>query len=202
MSGLVLSVLLEVQAEFATWSIPYAEAMLCTPSFPAVLLEPDPQLIRVPDPSRFICTSDPEEREQSAQRCLSHSDPVYIVRRSYSPDGTSGVEKRTELPVVKFTLMLESHPTYDSCAPLARSVFKGDDDDRMPFLPYADDPTFDHVDHSRWYGALGWQDFNPIKSNANSLPGSDLCSDSYWKTAVDVGPDHPDRTSSPQVNTM
>jgi len=36
------------------------------------------------------------------------------------------------------------YPSYDACAPLSRNIMVGDDPDRLPFIPFADDPTYDY----------------------------------------------------------
>ncbi|KAI0668070.1 hypothetical protein C8Q78DRAFT_1048136 [Trametes maxima] len=47
---------------------------------------------------------------------------------------------------------------YESCTPLSRNILHGDDSHFMPFLPYADDPDFDHQDHALEYKKLAWQE--------------------------------------------
>ncbi|EIW52185.1 SET domain-containing protein [Trametes versicolor FP-101664 SS1] len=49
-------------------------------------------------------------------------------------------------------------PAYESCAPLQQNILHGDDPNFMPFLPYADEPTFDSADHALEYKALAWQE--------------------------------------------
>jgi histone-lysine N-methyltransferase EZH2 len=49
-------------------------------------------------------------------------------------------------------------PVYESVAPITRSIHHGDDDDSMAFVPYADDPTFDALDHTLQYRSFSWQD--------------------------------------------
>ncbi|KAF9222593.1 SET domain-containing protein [Gyrodon lividus] len=54
------------------------------------------------------------------------------------------------------------HPPYESCSPVSRTIFKGDDDDNMDFIPYADDLRFDQIDHTYCYESFSWQDdFDP-----------------------------------------
>jgi hypothetical protein len=52
----------------------------------------------------------------------------------------------------------DPYPPYESCTPCTTSIFHGDDVDDMPFIPYADDPDFDIVDHMGEYPRLEWQD--------------------------------------------
>ncbi|KAG2158318.1 uncharacterized protein EDB93DRAFT_1296019, partial [Suillus bovinus] len=75
----------------------------------------------------------------------------------YFEDGTPRSTSTISLQVVHAEL-LGPHRSYEYCTPISRNVFKGDDDDMMAFIPYADDPTFDHVDHTLLYGSFAWQD--------------------------------------------
>lgn len=52
---------------------------------------------------------------------------------------------------------LEPYPQYESCAPVRRNIMHGDDSDHMPFIPLADDPTFDIVEHTEEYRYFEWQ---------------------------------------------
>lgn len=47
---------------------------------------------------------------------------------------------------------------YESVTPTSRSIFQGDDDDSMAFIPYPEDPTFDFFDHTYEYKTFSWQD--------------------------------------------
>ena len=53
---------------------------------------------------------------------------------------------------------LSAPPVYESVTPATRSIHHGDDDDSMAFVPYADEPTFDALDHTLQYGSFSWQD--------------------------------------------
>ncbi|KAI6044671.1 hypothetical protein EDC04DRAFT_3106071 [Pisolithus marmoratus] len=80
----------------------------------------------------------------------------------YSPDGQVVSEIFIPFQVVDVVAVLDAHPAYESCSPSLRNAFKGDDDDNMVFIPYADDPSFDQLDHSSWYESFSWQeDFDP-----------------------------------------
>jgi len=36
------------------------------------------------------------------------------------------------------------YPSYNACTPISRSIMVGDDSDKLPFIPFADDPTYDY----------------------------------------------------------
>ncbi|KAI0326496.1 SET domain-containing protein [Cubamyces sp. BRFM 1775] len=50
------------------------------------------------------------------------------------------------------------HPPYECCTPITYNILHGDDSNFMPFVPLADDPTFDHREHAYEYKALAWQE--------------------------------------------
>ncbi|KAI6032780.1 hypothetical protein F5J12DRAFT_712950 [Pisolithus orientalis] len=80
----------------------------------------------------------------------------------YSPDRQVLSETSISLEVIDMVPLLDAHPPYESCSPSPRNVFKGDDDDKMVFIPYSDDPSFNQVEHSSWYESFSWQeDFDP-----------------------------------------
>ncbi|KAI9060749.1 SET domain-containing protein [Trametes sanguinea] len=47
---------------------------------------------------------------------------------------------------------------FESCTPIDQNILHGDDSNYMPFIPLADDPTFDHEDHAMEYKRLAWQE--------------------------------------------
>ncbi|KAG1754568.1 hypothetical protein EDB19DRAFT_1626406 [Suillus lakei] len=80
-----------------------------------------------------------------------------VTVTSYSEDGPSRSTSTISLQVVHAEL-LEPHKPYEYCSPISRNIFRGDDDDMMAFIPFADDSTFDHLDHTLCYGSFAWQD--------------------------------------------
>ena len=50
------------------------------------------------------------------------------------------------------------YPSYESCTPVSRSILHGDDPHAMPFLPFADDPSFDPTDYVLDHKRLAWQE--------------------------------------------
>jgi hypothetical protein len=52
--------------------------------------------------------------------------------------------------------MAQPYSSYETCAPSSSNIWRGDDY-RMLFIPYADDPNFNHVQHSTKYDVFAWQ---------------------------------------------
>ncbi|KAF8844625.1 SET domain-containing protein [Paxillus ammoniavirescens] len=96
---------------------------------------------------------------------VSESTSIPLPRvslKTYAPDGAVAGESSTQLEVIHLASPIDPHPPYESCSPLSHSIFNGDDDDNMGFIPYADDPTFDQIDHTHCYESFSWQDdFDP-----------------------------------------
>jgi hypothetical protein len=57
-------------------------------------------------------------------------------------------------------LKVSPYPTYEACAPTSSNIWRGDDSPHMPFVPYADDPDFDQIEHSMAYDDFEWQNGN------------------------------------------
>jgi hypothetical protein len=53
--------------------------------------------------------------------------------------------------------VFQPYPSYETCAPSSSNIWRGDDYPRMLFIPYADDPNFNHVEHSTKYDVFAWQ---------------------------------------------
>ncbi|THV03667.1 SET domain-containing protein, partial [Dendrothele bispora CBS 962.96] len=55
-------------------------------------------------------------------------------------------------------------PDYECCAPTAMSVLVEDDSHYMPFVPFADDPSFDFKSHVEQYKYIAWEhrDFSDV----------------------------------------
>ncbi|KAJ7914045.1 hypothetical protein B0H13DRAFT_1712227 [Mycena leptocephala] len=48
-------------------------------------------------------------------------------------------------------------PAYEYCTPTVRNIFQGDDPHDMPFVPFADDPTFNHARYLEEYRSFSWR---------------------------------------------
>ncbi|KIM78185.1 hypothetical protein PILCRDRAFT_824654 [Piloderma croceum F 1598] len=83
--------------------------------------------------------------DQSNISCLDYTQEDYPVAA------------RPVVEVINVPKM-SAPPVYESVTPATRSIHHGDDDDSMAFVPYADEPTFDALDHTLNYGSFSWQD--------------------------------------------
>lgn len=61
-------------------------------------------------------------------------------------------------PLILHWASKEGVPTFLAYTPIKRSIHVGEDDYRMPFVPLADDPTFDAYSTIEQYDSLRWQD--------------------------------------------
>lgn len=65
---------------------------------------------------------------------------------------------------------------YESATPTSRSIFHGDDDDSMAFVPYPDDHGFDALEHTLQYKTFSWQDkFRDPDSTCTKLSAFYFC---------------------------
>jgi hypothetical protein len=95
------------------------------------------------------------------------SNNLYFERSSVISSGVSfvvadhpNVGGRTisqlNLHVNTFTDDLPHCPQYESCAPIMRSIYVGDDADSLDFVHLADDSTFDPEDFLSQHTSLAW----------------------------------------------
>ncbi|KAF5334782.1 hypothetical protein D9611_012914 [Ephemerocybe angulata] len=130
--------------EYQTWDAEYCKSALLSLQRPAPQPEPSPILVEDgslgdsgSDTGEFICTEFEEETGVSITTGTAESFDVYVSAEFLR------------------------HPGYDSCTPAARNIMVGDDSDYMPFMPFADDPTFGWKAYSNEYKYLAWQVYRP-----------------------------------------
>ncbi len=83
------------------------------------------------------------------------SDQLFAFT-SFNSDGHA-TEIR-DVAVTSLTLArFQTHPPYESCAPISRSLMVGDDSDALPFMPFSDDPTYDFNFDIEEYKCFRWQ---------------------------------------------
>ena len=81
--------------------------------------------------------------------CCYDADP----NGTWPPVTTSTLTLQT----LEVTNVLDPYPAYEVCTPVNRNILVGDDSEYMPFLPFSDDPTFDHLAHIPEYRYFEWQ---------------------------------------------
>ncbi|KAG8213745.1 hypothetical protein J3R82DRAFT_10451 [Butyriboletus roseoflavus] len=158
-SDLVRRVLSQVQTEFTMWNASHchqAFTSFAPSSTWRSCLHPN---LRSPTLASMTTTSNSSPSPVASE---ANSPLPLVSQEVYSPDGAVVEISSVKLEVIHLSSSAEPHPPYESCSPLHRSVFKGDDSDNMAFIPYADDHTFDQISHTRHYGSFSWQDaFDP-----------------------------------------
>ncbi|KAJ6562723.1 hypothetical protein DFH09DRAFT_1478716 [Mycena vulgaris] len=60
------------------------------------------------------------------------------------------------LEVTRLEAPFHALPAHEYCTPISRNVFQGDDPHDLAFLPFADDPTFDHAKYLEEYDSVSW----------------------------------------------
>jgi len=159
---LVQSVFTEVLAEFRHWKVKHAEHILRSLTFGERSFPPAPVINNSSNaPPGIVDTNHSLDGD---------SDTLNLPVTSYSADGTPKSMTVVSLQVIHADVF-EPHQPYESCSAISRNVFKGDDDDKMAFIPFADDAAFDHVGHTLCYGSLAWQeDYDPDCEYIANLP--------------------------------
>jgi hypothetical protein len=87
----------------------------------------------------------PVSSQQIDEQFLNDSPTVWL------PDSTQEMEYTVSEP------FFSPHPPYECCTPCTQSILHGDDPEAMPFIPFADDPKFDHLEHTLHYKRFAWQ---------------------------------------------
>ncbi|KAF9244981.1 SET domain-containing protein [Melanogaster broomeanus] len=156
-------VLSQVQTEFTRWNSAYCRQTL--QSLRSVSSNSPPFLDSDPfcSPSTSSIATSIDSRSDARQVSEAASTPLpQVVQRTYSVCGAVTEELSTQLEVVHLAPSMDPHPPYEDCSPLPRNIFKGDDNDNMNFIPFADDPSFDQIDHTYCYESFSWHDdFDP-----------------------------------------
>ena len=160
-SDLVRRVLSQVQTEFTMWDAAHCHRALTSFAASSTWRLCSHPNFRSPSMASMTATSNsrPDARHIASD---ANSPSPLVSQECYSPDGAVVEISSAKLQVIHLSSSVEPHPPYESCSPLHRSVFKGDDSDNMDFIPFADDHTFDQTSHTRHYESFSWQEvFDP-----------------------------------------
>jgi hypothetical protein len=103
---------------------------------------------------------------------MGHPGPhVSSVATSTTSPSTSRVPRvciETDIPTLALPPAVEPYPEYESWTPTNRSIFRGDDSDNMPFLPYADEPNFNKRAYCKFFKTLAWQSSERVDADRKS----------------------------------
>ncbi|KZT66622.1 SET domain-containing protein [Daedalea quercina L-15889] len=103
-------------------------------------------------PDAEIVHSYPSEPLENA---LTHKGEDFTAH-SFDDDVSTSPEEVIELDIISLP-DFRPCPAYEGCTLVATNVLQGDDPNSMPFIPLADDPTFDAADHCLDYDEFAWQ---------------------------------------------
>lgn len=122
--------------------------------------------------SSLMCDSpltyNPVSAEPAAEVVTVGTDAVFMVTE-YDSDSDSDSAQTYTLDAERLDVeSILPHPAYDSCTPATRGIMVGDDSHYMPFIPYSDDPTFDHEPQMQHYNFFSWQ--SPDDPDCKSRP--------------------------------
>lgn len=84
------------------------------------------------------------------------SSQTQLTRWDYT-SGSSTVSPTKITADVVSVLEFRPYLEYESVTPTTRSIFHGDDDSSMAFIPYPEDPAFDFFEHTYEYKTFAWQ---------------------------------------------
>ncbi|KAJ7484132.1 hypothetical protein FB451DRAFT_1028361 [Mycena latifolia] len=66
--------------------------------------------------------------------------------------------ERVPLEITHLEVAFPPLPAHEHCTQIARNIFQGDDPHDLPFIPFADDPTFDQAKYLEEYEAFSWEE--------------------------------------------
>jgi histone-lysine N-methyltransferase EZH2 len=135
----------EVQEEFRLWKQDYASRTLQAVACP-------------PAPSTEDAAYDHEKLDSLPSEPTSippspSPTPEYIEILDYE----TGTTERVPMQVFRVADTFSALPAYEYCTPTVRNIFQGDDPHDMPFVPFADDPTFNHARYLEEYRSFSWR---------------------------------------------
>ncbi|KAI5121113.1 hypothetical protein M0805_002786 [Coniferiporia weirii] len=131
-TSLVRSVYCDVWGEFYVWDQAYSESTLHS------LRRNDSDTALLKDASSI----EPQG--------IDTVTPNTFISNWEFPPGSEG-------PIIVKAPKLEPTSSYESCAPMSRNSFVGDDPDELRFLPFPYDPKFNLIGYQSHYRSFEWQ---------------------------------------------
>lgn len=151
----VTTVYAEVWEQFYDWNTKYCQGVIDTlaaaqPSSPSPSFEQD--LGKLP--------------EDDAVALRHHFEGLFIqspaetsgfLRVNFNSDESISGESKLVVETIPLEGAIRPSDVYESFTPVSRNIERGDDSDNMPFIPFADDPSFDSEDYMGFFGQISWQ---------------------------------------------
>ena len=143
----------DVWDEFTEWDRRDSERtleLLCTVSDTPKVIDPFPQEKKYTEdvqPAHFTA-----KWKRRGELQWEYRDERKVITDKYG--GLPSVEYKSSTDVAP---RATPFPPYESCTPITDNVWKGDDSDVMSFVPFSDEPAFDHEDCQADYLELDWQ---------------------------------------------
>ena len=135
-----------------TWAAYYAwEPSFCKEKISA---------LRAPSPLLKTTTHDAFEDLIEPLETPPTPDAIYgptCTRYMFDESGTATAHA-VDIETISAEPLPHPHAPYESCTPVSWNILHGDDPSYMPFVPYADDPTFAIEDWSYEHKGLAWQE--------------------------------------------
>ncbi|PIL34576.1 transcription factor [Ganoderma sinense ZZ0214-1] len=146
----------DVLREYYAWEPTYCSEKLgsLAVSIPLVGSATDFDMIHLGGSSSSSTQPETETRSVSATRGVSFEFDRYIAH-----DNDLLEVELVRAETIDTTVSLPTpYPSYESCTPTSRNILHGDDPHAMPFLPFADDPSFNPTDYVLDHKRLAWQE--------------------------------------------
>ena len=121
--------------------------------------------IEPPNTTQIILLPTPDSSQKGESKQGDWDEGGYFAVLDYDYDANpNGTEPRVTTSTLtpqtlEVTNVLDPYPAYEVCTPVNRNILVGDDSEYLPFLPFSDDPTFDHLAHivDSEYRYFEWQ---------------------------------------------
>ncbi|KAJ7758167.1 hypothetical protein DFH07DRAFT_818963 [Mycena maculata] len=144
-TSIVQAVFQKVHDEFRVWKEDYASKILSSLARP-----PSPNAT----PTRAAKPNPPVPLPPDADALPFSTSTTLESIQSY--DYESGIMEHIPAQVIRFEDLFLPLPAHEYCTPTNRNIFQGDDPSELPFIPFADDPTFDHAEYLKEYHKFSW----------------------------------------------
>ncbi|KAJ7125141.1 hypothetical protein C8R44DRAFT_782419 [Mycena epipterygia] len=141
---LVEKIFQEVYEEFRSWKEDYAARTLSA-------------VVRAPSRGDIGCAA---QSSEPASPTIEPVSPVITEEfmEIWDCETRTRKKERVLVEVIRIPDAFPALPAHEYCTPTHRSIFQGDDPRELPFMPFADDPTFDHAKYLEEYDSFSWRD--------------------------------------------